>query len=190
MKRRIHSLYARLLLLAVVIGPFAWLVFTQDGQWRTDTVLLSLMGKTELNLALDRLYTGLSEERVGEQFPALELGCVSAANAFGDRVCAGEIGTFNGIPADSLVLYYEGERLAAAKVVYRRSYHGRMLRWLHDRLGETRPSLVMSDNEPSPTHTWPAEEGLVVARAGELARDDEPAVLWLSPAAVPERLRD
>lgn len=190
MKRRLHPLYTRLLLLAIVIGPFAWLVFTEDGQWRTDTVLLSLMGKTQLNLALDRLYPGLSEERIGEQFPDLELRCTAVDTSFGDRVCTGEIGTFNGIPSDSLVLYYAGERLAAAKIAYRRSYHGRMLRWLHDRLGTTQASLVGRDDKPSPTHAWAAEAGLVVARAGELGRDDEPAVLWLSQAAVPDRMRD
>lgn len=190
MKRRLHPLYKRLLLLAIVIGPFAWLVFTEDGQWRTDTVLLSLMGKTELNLALERLYPGLSVKRIREQFPDLELRCTVADTPFGDRVCTGEVGTFNGIPSDTLVLYYAGEGLAAAKIAYRRSYHGRILRWLNDRLGTMRASLVVGDDEPSPTRTWAVEEGVVVARAGELGPDDEPAVLWLSQGAVPDRLRD
>ena len=175
MNRRLHPLYKRLMLLAIVIGPFFWLVFTEDGQWRTDTVLLMLFGKPELNLALERLYPGLDEATLRERFPKLELRCSEAATPFGDRLCTAEIGTFNGIPSRHLVLYYTEERLSAAKIDYRRSYHARLQGWLHKRLG--------APQSEDGAWSWPGDDGLIIVRAGTLGPDDEPAVLWLSREA-------
>lgn len=185
MKLRLHPLYKKLLLLAVVIGPFVWLVLTEDGQWRTDTVLLALLGRAELNLAPERLHTGLTTDAIAKRFPDLALGCSAVASPFGDRLCTAQIGTFNGIPSRSLTLFYAGERLAAVKVDYRRPYHDRMLRWLHGRLGPPQASPPGASGAPDapdaePTYTWLADQGVVVARAGALGPGEQPAILWLS----------
>jgi len=178
MMPRLHPLYTKLLLLAIVFGPFFWLVFTDDGQWRTDTVLLMLFGKPALNLAPERLYPGLDEAAVRERFRKIDLDCADAATPFGDRLCAAEIGTFNSIPARSLVLYYADGRLMVAKIDYRRRYHARLLAWLTKRLGT--PEAAAEGT----TATWSVDEGVVVARAGELGPDEEPALLWLSRAVA------
>ncbi|MBK1701526.1 hypothetical protein [Thiococcus pfennigii] len=178
MKPRLHPLYTKLLLLAIVFGPFYWLVFTDDGQWRTDTVLLMLFGKPALNLAPERLYAGFDEAAVRERFPKVDLRCGAAATPFGNRLCGAEIGTFNSIPSRRLVLYYGDEGLMAAKIDYRRGYHARLLAWLTRRLG------APETGADGTTATWPADEGLVVARAGELGADEEPTLLWLSHAVL------
>jgi hypothetical protein len=50
---KLPSLYKSLLMLALVFGPFYWLAFTEDGQRRTDLALMFVLGKPELNAALD-----------------------------------------------------------------------------------------------------------------------------------------
>lgn len=182
MRYRIHPLYKKLLLLVIVIGPFFWLVFTEDGQWRTDTVLLSLLGRVELNLALERLHPELTEEALRELYPDLDLDCGALANPLGDRLCAARIGTFNGIPSDRLTLFFDDDRLNAVKVNYRRNYHDRLVRSLHRRIGVPRESDVARDDDEAATHTWLVDHGVVVIRAGQLGRDEESAVLWLSRA--------
>lgn len=181
MKRRLHPLYKRLMLLAIVIGPFFWLVLTEDGQWRTDTVLLRLLGKPELNLALERLSPAIDEATLRQRFPDLDLRCTIVPTPFGDRLCTAEIGTFNAIPSRDLVLYFAKDRLSAVKLHYRGRYHAKIQQWLHKRLG---PPVVAADEA---TSTWPTDAGFIVARAGELSAGDEPAVLWLARAVTADR---
>ncbi|MEY6432406.1 hypothetical protein ABC977_08310 [Thioalkalicoccus limnaeus] len=183
MRYRIHPLYKKLLLLVIVIGPFFWLVFTEDGQWRTDTVLLSLLGRVELNLALERLHPELTEEALRGLYPDLDLDCGALANPLGNRVCAARIGTFNGIPADRLTLFFDRDRLNAVKVNYRRNYHERLVRSFHRRIGAPQGSDSARDDGEAATHTWRVDHGVVAMRAGQLGREEEAAVLWLSRAA-------
>ena len=55
MNFKIPSFYKRILAFFVVIGPIFWLVFTEDGQRRTDIVLLTLWGEDEIALNLKAL---------------------------------------------------------------------------------------------------------------------------------------
>ncbi len=184
MKPRLHPLYKKLLLLAVVIGPFVWLVLTEDGQWRTDTVLLSLLGKAKLNLAPERLHSALTEADFRDRFADLDLQCGAAETPFGDYLCTADIGTFNGIPSRGLALFFADEHLAAVRVDYRRVYHERILRWLNDRLGSP-PQAAETAAGPTSTYTWPTGQGVIVAPAGRVTRDEEASLFWLSPGAIP-----
>lgn len=127
--------YKTLLMLALVCGPFYWLAFTVDGQRRTDLALMSILGKPDFNAALDAFNSGLTEQRLRKLFPKLRWQCATGANPFGDRLCGAPIGAFNGIPAASVTLFLRDERLHAAKVVYRRSYHEMVRDWTRQRLG-------------------------------------------------------
>ena len=76
MNLRLNPLYKKLLMLAIVIGPIFWLVFTDDGQRRTDLVMLHVFGDGgELNLAIEKLNSGMTEYQFRELFPDLALGC-------------------------------------------------------------------------------------------------------------------
>ena len=52
---KIPPRYKTLLMLTLVFGPFFWLAFTEDGQWRTDLALMFVLGKEDFNPALDGL---------------------------------------------------------------------------------------------------------------------------------------
>ena len=58
----LNSLYKRLFLLFLVLGPFFWLMFTEDGKRRTDLVLLSLLKDSEtMDIALAKLLCSLTQ---------------------------------------------------------------------------------------------------------------------------------
>lgn len=176
---KVPKLYKTFLMLALVFGPFYWLAFTEDGQWRTDLALMFLLGKPEVNLALDALDSGQTEDQIRAAFPKLDLRCAEGANPFGNRLCAAAIGAFNGIPSSSLTLFLSDESLRAAKLSYRRAYHERMRDWVEGRVGE--PDAPGQDAE---VVTWTVADGLLLMPAGALGREDEPALMWLSRAAL------
>jgi hypothetical protein len=183
---KLPRLYKTLLMLALVFGPFYWLAFTEDGQRRTDLALMFLLGKPELNAALDAFNGALSEAQIRETFPKLAFQCADGANPFGDRLCAAEIGAFNGIPASSVTLFLVGDGLRAVKVAYRRIYHPLMRDWVEGRVGraDDLPTSEENDETGDGVATWTVPDGLLIMRDGELAPEDAPALFWLSGAAL------
>lgn len=181
--------YKTFLMVALVFLPFFWLAFTEDGQRRTDLALMALLGKPDFNAALEDFDRTLTETRLRETFPKLELHCADGANPFGNRLCAAEIGAFNHYPASAVTLFFVGEQLRAAKVVYRRAYHPLIHGWVTHRLAQRElPPIPAADAQSDPgVRTEPVRDGLLLLPAGELGEDDEPALIWLSGAALAAR---
>lgn len=187
---KLPKTYKTLLMLALVFGPFYWLAFTEDGQRRTDLALMFVLGKPEFNAAIDAFNTGLTETKLRELFPKLRWQCATGANPFGDRLCGAAIGSFNQIPASSVTLFFSGEQLRAAKVVYRRSYHQTVRDWVLQRL-----ALRDDGVHPKPENRQDSQEvmaepvgdGALFVLDGELGLKDEPALLWLSQAVIDAR---
>lgn len=183
---KLPKAYKTLLMLALVIGPFYWLALTEDGQRRTDLALMGLLGKPEFNAALDAFDSRLTEAKLRETFPKLEFQCAVGANPFGNRLCGAEIGTFNQIPAKSVLLFLQDDRLRAAKVVYQPAYHEMVRRWVDQRVGarQTNPLATPVPAQEEGVIAHPVADGLLLMREGELSEDDEPALIWLSQAAI------
>ena len=143
MNLRLNPLYKKLLLLAIVLGPIYWLVFTDDGQRRTDLVMLYVFGDgSELNLAIEKLHSEMTEEQFRALFPGLAMDCDDGANPFGDRLCIAEVDAFSGIPSRAFMLFLSGENLRAAKLNYRRAYHETLMRDLTRRVGTPVPIRI------------------------------------------------
>jgi hypothetical protein len=186
---KLPSLYKTLLLLAMVIGPIYWLVLTQDGQRRTDLALMYILGKPDLNAALDRFRGGTTESELRESFPDIELECAAAPSPFGDRLCAAEIGSFDRIPARSVTLFFAGDGLRAVKVLYQPAYHDLMRWWVERRVAK---GAGEAESPPVPdidkgVASWVVYDGVLLLKDGELADGDEPSLFWLSGAALEAR---
>ncbi|MBK1718741.1 hypothetical protein [Thiocystis violacea] len=186
---KLPKTYKSLLMLALVVGPFVWLAFAEDGQRRTDLALMFVLGKPEFNAALDAFDSELTESRLRETFPKLSFQCVAGENPFGNRLCGAEIGTFNQIPASSVTLFLLDDRLRAAKVVYKRAYHETLRDWLDQRLAARKPNAIAAPMPDARAGVLarPVQDGVLLMREGELSREDEPALLWLSQAAINAR---
>ncbi|WP_089724412.1 hypothetical protein [Candidatus Thiosymbion oneisti] len=189
MDLRLNPFYKKSLLLAIVLGPIVWLVFTEDGQRRTDLAMLYLFGKDELNLAIEKLHSGMTEAQFRGLFPDLELTCDEGANSFGDRLCSAEIGAFSAVPARAFTLFLQGARLRAAKLNYRRAYHGTLRRQLTRRLGKPTRRLPPGPADIQGPLTWAVDDGFLLLSYQEPQSDQEAALIWLSEAAMQQRLR-
>jgi len=185
MNLRLNPLYKKLLLLSLVLGPMIWLMLTEDGQRRSDLVLLYLFGKEELNLAIENLHGNMTEVDFRALFPELPLECDDGANPFGDRLCTAEIGSFSAIPARAFTLFLQGDLLRAAKVNYRRVYHSKLETQLSRRLGVRGGH----DNSGPDAVFWQVSDGLLLMPTVAPKDDSEAALMWLS-AAVVQRRRD
>lgn len=190
---KLPSPYKSLLMVALVLGPFYWLAFTEDGQRRTDLALMFLLGKPELNAAMELFTSALTETRFRETFPKLEFQCAEGANPFGDRLCAAEIGAFNAMPAASVTLFMVGEQLRAVKVSYRRAYHPLIREWVEARIDDLpEASPAVSPPAVSPViqdgvAAWDVPDGVLVLRDGPLENREDPALFWLSGAVMAGR---
>jgi hypothetical protein len=178
MKSILPPLYKKLLLLAIVIGPFYWLVFTEDGQRRTDLALLHLMGQAQIGLAVEHLQPTMTETDIRALFPDLELQCGAGGAPFGDRLCMARLGAFNQIPARAISLHLQGDQLRALRVDYRRGYHEPMRAQLERRIGAPQVGEAL---------TWPVSGGVLLMPAERPKNDAEAALFWFSTQAMAAR---
>jgi len=189
MDLRLNPFYKKSLMLVIVLGPIVWLVFTGDGQRRTDLAMLYLFGKGELDLAVEKLHSGMTETQFRGLFPDLALACDQGANPFGDRLCRAEIGAFSAIPSRAFTLFLQGTGLRAAKLTYRRAYHGTLRQQLTRRLGQPDRRSLPGPVDIAGPLTWAVDDGLLLLPRQEPKSDQEAALIWLSKAAVRRRLR-
>jgi hypothetical protein len=181
--------YKTLLALVAVLGPIVWLMFTEDGQRRTDLVLMSILGRPAFDAALESFTDRLTEDRLREHFPSIELACTDGESPLGDRFCGARIGSFNQYPARELSLFFDGGRLSAVKVLYPRAYHARIRGWVERRVARL---TEVSEGPSAPLvngggAAWSVTDGALILKDGELGPSDEPALLWLSGAALARR---
>lgn len=182
---KVPRFFQSLLILAVVLGPIYWLMFTADGQRRTDMALMSILGRPPFDAALGAFTGRLTEGRLRESFPALELQCADGPNPFGDRLCAATIGSFNQYPARSVAFYFLHGWLSAVKVSYQPAYHRSVRGWVERHLGPVaqgagRAAPEMRDGVAS----FSTADGILVLKDGALGQADEPALLWLSRSTL------
>lgn len=175
MNLRLPRSYKLILSLALVAGPFGWLMFTEDGRRRSDLVILHLLGAPSFDIAYDRLTGAVTQTDIAEQFPKLELECRERRTAFGERVCSAEIASFNGLPAREARLYYVGERLTALRLNYRSRYHDTLVAGLRNGLGAP---LAPVD---SGVLIWELDDGVVMLAAERPTDEADAALLWLTP---------
>lgn len=179
MNLKLNPLYKRLMLLVLVLGPIFWLVLTEDGQRRSDLVLLSLWEGTEaMDVALEKLHGGVSESDLRKNFPDVPLSCEQRPSQFGDQTCSAPILSFNGAPAHYAVAYFRNGVLSALKLAYRRAYHDYLARDLHHRLGAPEAA------DDARVWHWPTSGGLVLMPKEVPGPPDEPTVIWLSRQQV------
>lgn len=183
---RIPGAYNTLLALALTLGPIGWLLLDPDGQRRTDLALMALLGRPPFDAALDSFAPTLDEQRLRQAFPALDLQCVVHETPFGDRVCTSAIGSFNGFPARAVALYFRGESLSAAKVVFPPAYKGPIRDWVERRPGRRHdgngPAVARVEAE---AESWPVARGVLVMQSGETGSASESALFWVVGTSLP-----
>ncbi|MEW8082576.1 MAG: hypothetical protein AB2791_12210 [Candidatus Thiodiazotropha endolucinida] len=186
MNFKIPSFYKRFLVFFIVIGPIFWLVFTEDGQRRTDIVLLTLWGEDEIALNLEALDNQISEEDLKQVFPDIIWTCKDELSGFGNRLCAARIGIYNDIPAHYATIFFHDSWINGVKIGYRGDYHELLKQQLWQQLGapaNRNPQIPVIQGMESVIH-WVTKSGNVILKES-LKEDDEAALFWLSFSIIP-----
>ena len=184
-KIKIPKLYKKLLLIIIVVGPMWWLVFTEDGQRRSDMFMLRLFSDGPFYLNLKELDSRFSEEEMHQVYPELSWQCKTEDTPFGDRYCISKIGSFNDLPADQAVLFFRNHSINAVQVNYRHNYHETLGKDLRYQLGNPLPEADLAKSVPTASKVvhWRTSGGHVITKQ-TLDKGEEPALLWLSPAQM------
>lgn len=170
------KLYKKLVMLLIVVGPFWWLVFTEDGQRRADTMMISLFGKATIDFNLQALDSGFSEAELKQVFPDISWQCENTSSPLGDALCHSKIGAFNGIPAKYLTIFFTSSHVSALKLNYTAYYHGELYEQLKSQMGRPQQS---KDATSEATLQWHTEGGTIIVKQ-QLLKGEEPALLWLA----------
>lgn len=175
------KLHKTLLILMLVIVPPYFLIFTDEGTRISDNVILWLFGKESIKLNFKELDAAYRAEEIRMVFPDLTWECRDEGTAFGDSLCRAPVGAVNGYPSRHLTAYFADGQIQAMKIVYRDSYHARLLGHLIEQLGQPRNVADAIKDDPDPTLVleWDTGKGIAVLKK-DLRPDDEPALFWLA----------
>lgn len=175
MNLKLPKTYKTLLAVCVVAGPFVWLVLSEDGKRRSDLFLLHLLGHQPFNVAYANLRPDVGEEQLLGQFPRIEFGCRDRATPLGDRECAAEIGSVNGIPARAVRILFRDGALSAVQLDYRGRWHGVLIDELGRRYGEPRRDAAHERT----VLAWPFDRGTLLLPQ-TLAEDEQATAMWIA----------
>lgn len=182
MNFKLPLLYKKLLLLAMVFGPITWLMFTDDGQRRTDTVVLWLFGEKEIKMDLAVLDSHFTEADLKQVYPDLNWQCQTRQTPYGDQLCASRVGILNGIPSRYISFIFQDGQLSAVKLNYRNNNHEQLQVQLRQQLGspdlEPRTTVATSPDAEEILQ-WRTAYGVVVMKR-VLLSDEEPSLFWLA----------
>jgi hypothetical protein len=186
MNFKLPTLYKRLLAFVAVIGPTFWLVFTEDGQRRTDTVILTLWGEDEIKLNLQALDNQVTEADFLKVFTDIDWQCKDEPNPFGNRLCASRIGVFNGIPSQYVTVFFHDQWVNGVKVGYRRNYHEQLKQQLWLQMGNPSTNEDQAPTERSSDNVlhWSTNNGHVILK-DELKENEEASLMWLPFSMLP-----
>ncbi len=166
--------YKLLLALAVVIGPFSWLMFTQDGQRRSDLFVLTLLGRPSFDVAYQRLNPAVSATQLRDQFPKVDFDCQDHPPR---QVCRATIGSFNVFPAYAAQLEWQGQRLQLVQLIYRQRYRDAIEVQLRQDLGPADEYSTASN----PVLLWVLDHGLLLLPAEKVSQRHDAALIWRAP---------
>lgn len=175
MNLKLPRTYKLILSLALIIGPFTWLMFTEDGKRRSDLFLLHLFGAPSFNIAYDRLDPAVTEVDIASQFPKVAFQCTDRETVFGDRLCVAEIASFNGMPARSATLFYGEGTLNALQLAYRTRYHDTLMTGLRNGLGAPLEPVGVE------VLLWKLDGGVVMLSSRQPKDEKDAALMWLKP---------
>jgi hypothetical protein len=180
MKRSFHK---TLLALIVVFVPPFFLVFTEEGNRVSDSVLLWLFDRPAVKLDLKQASAEYTESELKQVYPKLQWKCGRVDSEFGQTACNATIGTFNELPAQRLLAFFANGRLNAIELAYLPRYHQALLRQLLKSLGQPQNAASATGDSPrtDPVLQWSTGRGLVILKK-TLKPDDQAMLLWLASA--------
>jgi len=173
----LKSFHKRLFLVIIVVAPMYWLLFTEDGKRRSDTLILWLAGGDPIDINFKVLDNQYSIEDWKRVFSDIDWSCKDEQTFFGNQYCYSEVSSYNGIPAKYLTVFFKNSHVNAVKLVYRNQYHQQLGKDLHQQLGT--PLHQKHETEENDMLQWHTEHGTVMLKT-ELTPNEQASLIWLS----------
>ena len=177
----LSKIYKTFIIIAIVVAPIYWLMITEDGKRRTDTLLLWITGGDPINInfkALDSQYSIQDWKKVYED---IDWQCMQQASTWGDEICYSEISSYNGIPARYVTVFFAEGHSNALKLVYRNLYHAQIGLELQNQLGK--PGKVDAGPGDAPDSNsilkWQTDHGVLLLKQELGSGEEEASLLWL-----------
>lgn len=164
---------ARLLLLITVALPMVWLLISPQGRLFTDLVVLRLLGKPAIEFAWDDLARPLAENALPTHYPDLRFDCRDWNSAFGERICAAEVGAFNGVPSRYMTVFFHAGVITAYKFGYQPAYYDHLVDTLDRATG------LRAQPADNGVRTWVEDHGIYNLATTQYGDAADAALLWI-----------
>ena len=175
------KIYKTVIIIAIVVAPIYWLMITEDGKRRTDTLMLWIAGGDPIDINFKVLDNKYSVEDWKKVYEDIDWQCEKQASTWGDEICYAEISSYNGIPAYYVSVFFSDNYASALKLVYRNQYHARLGEDLISQLGQ--PERVSAGMDAAPDSNsilrWPTDHGIVLLKQELGSGEEEASLLWL-----------
>jgi len=178
---KLHPLFKKAMLIVIVLGPIFWLTLTEDGQRRTDLLVLDFIHDLPpVEIHFERLSAEAGPDHFRAALPDVDWKCQSLTTQFGDAVCLARIGGLNGNPAHRIALYFSQNSLQALRADYRSRYHERLRRQLEHQFGT--PERPTDSGAPTTEAAleWGLPSGILSIKETAEIRKEAPALFWIS----------
>ena len=177
----LFKIYKTLIVIAIVVAPIYWLMMTDDGKRRTDTLILWLTGGDPVNInfkALDNRYSIEDWQRV---YGDIDWKCREQASTWGNETCYSEISSYNGIHARYITVFFSDGYSSAFKLVYRNQYHAQLGAELQHQLGKPEQVKAGPGDAPDSNNIikWQTDHGMVLLKQQLDSGEEEASLLWL-----------
>lgn len=176
----IATLHKRIFLVAIVVLPMYWLLFTEDGKRRSDTLILWMMGGDPIDINFRALDNKYSQDDWKKVYSDIDWQCRTQQTAFGESMCFSEISSYNGLPARYLSVFFDNSHTSAVKLVYRNQYHQQLGQDLQQQLGL--PLHKTGKTADDDVLQWQTDHGMILIRKS-LKPDEEATLIWLAQKA-------
>ena len=174
----IVRLYKTLVFIGIVVGPIYWLMFTDDGKRRTDTMVLWLAGGATIELNLQALDSNFRPADWRSVYDHVEWQCKDIESPYGNQLCYGEIASYNTIPANDLKVFFNDGVTSHVELGYRDQYHHEIYRDLREQLGKPLTARARDETNNNILE-WKTEHGIVLLKQ-TLERGEHPVLIWLA----------
>lgn len=178
----LFKIYKTFAIIALIVAPIYWLMVTEDGKRRTDTLILWLGGGDPVNINFKALDNHYSMQDWQQVYADIDWQCREQPSTWGDEICYSEISSYNGIPSRYITAFFDAGYISALKLVYRNQYHDQLGYELQNQLGK--PELLRSAPEDAPDTAnnivrWPTDHGVVLLKQQLGSGEEEASLLWL-----------
>jgi hypothetical protein len=175
------KIYKTFIIIAIVVAPIYWLMITEDGKRRTDTLLLWITGGDPININFEVLDDRYSVQDWQQVYEDIDWQCKEQASAWGDEICYSEVSSYNGIPARYVSVFFAEGYSSALKLVYRNQYHAQLGAELLNQLGKPEPVSAGPGDAPDSNSIlrWQTDHGMLLLKQQLDSGEEEASLLWL-----------